>query len=353
MRSQGIDFLRFIAVALVLFRHFDTAPDTAAATNLATLVQPLQRIGWIGVDLFFVISGFLISRLVFNELDERRSFNARRFLIRRGFKIYPSFYILIGLTFVLFFLKHKLDTGQLFAELFYYQNYVQGLWPHTWSLAIEEHFYFLIAFVFYIVGKKKINYRSDSFIFIFFVLILLINYIKFSYRGVITDSNRVPYYTHTRIDGLLWGCILAYLTLYKTRVIRFWEKWIMLPFAAAAIPFIYAQANKGISDVSQLYFGFTFFSLYSCNLLLIVLKYESVFKWKLFAAPASVGVFSYSIYLWHMPCKFWIMGAINKLVNLSYLQSLLVYIFSAILVGVVLSKLIEIPFLKIRNRIFS
>src|ERR1700758_1823216 len=81
-RNESLDVLRCIAVLLVLGFHF---PYYAL----------WGRLGWIGVDLFFVLSGFLISGLLFQEYKATESINLLRFLIRRGLKIYPSFYLLI------------------------------------------------------------------------------------------------------------------------------------------------------------------------------------------------------------------------------------------------------------------
>ncbi|MBK6883764.1 MAG: acyltransferase [Flavobacteriales bacterium] len=81
-RWELVDMLRGIAVLLVLFRHHDVG-------------GPLHDFGWMGVDLFFVLSGFLVSGLIFDEYRRTGEFRGLHFLIRRGFKIYPSFYALI------------------------------------------------------------------------------------------------------------------------------------------------------------------------------------------------------------------------------------------------------------------
>lgn len=89
MRITSIDFLRGVAVLLVVFRHIYFEPV-------------LVTVGWIGVDLFFVLSGFLVSNLLFQEYKQTQTVKPIRFLIRRGFKIYPLFYLMI---FLLFFIQ--------------------------------------------------------------------------------------------------------------------------------------------------------------------------------------------------------------------------------------------------------
>jgi len=78
MRIKGLDFLRGIAILLVLFRH------NPLGNNI------FYHFGWLGVDLFFVLSGFLVSGLLFTEYKKRGEVRIKRFLIRRGFKIYPN-----------------------------------------------------------------------------------------------------------------------------------------------------------------------------------------------------------------------------------------------------------------------
>ena len=94
---------------------------------------------WMGVDLFFVLSGFLVSGLLFSEYRNRGELRPWRFLARRGFKIYPGFYILLLASWLLFarFVPH---INFLYEALFV-QNYLARVWNHTWSLAVEEHFY--------------------------------------------------------------------------------------------------------------------------------------------------------------------------------------------------------------------
>ncbi len=88
MRNKGLDFLRLIAVVLVLVRHL------VLPHQPGVLLSMLNQAGWIGVDLFFVLSGFLISSLLFGEYQATGDIDTIRFLVRRAFKIYPPFWVL-------------------------------------------------------------------------------------------------------------------------------------------------------------------------------------------------------------------------------------------------------------------
>ena len=98
-RVLSLDILRFIACLLVIFRHMNTPDQDRQMQHL------LHRGGWIGVDLFFVLSGFLVSGLLFREVKLRGKIDVTRFLLRRGLKIYPAFYFFIA-TQILWSLFH-------------------------------------------------------------------------------------------------------------------------------------------------------------------------------------------------------------------------------------------------------
>jgi len=111
MRNLGLDLLRLLAVSLVMFRHLPG--DVGRTAELAILF----RGGWIGVDLFFVLSGFLISGLLFREHQKTGRLDVVHFLIRRGFKIYPVFWAMLAVTImVLAILKQPIPGRALAGE---------------------------------------------------------------------------------------------------------------------------------------------------------------------------------------------------------------------------------------------
>jgi peptidoglycan/LPS O-acetylase OafA/YrhL len=134
-----------------------------------------KRFGWTGVDLFFVLSGFLVSGLLFREYATTGAIRPGRFLIRRGLKIYPAFYVLFVVTLVV---RHELaiPTGvwATIGEAAFLQNYHYGLWGHTWSLAVEEHFYILLVVALTsIVAVSRSPFRVLERIFIAVPIVVL------------------------------------------------------------------------------------------------------------------------------------------------------------------------------------
>ncbi len=152
-RMVGLDFLRFLAASIVVCNHAGGFGQAGVLfEKLPAIIGRIAGMGWVAVDTFFVLSGFLVSGLLFKEASRTGTVSISRFLIRRGFKIYPPFWVMIAITIVWIWLRGgTVSFWRLCGELLYFQNYGMGIWEHTWSLAIEEHFYFLLAGVFYIL----------------------------------------------------------------------------------------------------------------------------------------------------------------------------------------------------------
>ena len=134
-RNASLDVLRGLAIVLVLGVHYKHV------YNVWT------KLGGVGVDLFFVLSGFLISGLLFAEFKKTGSIDFKRFFIRRGFKIYPAYYAVI--LFYAPFAFHRLG----WSDFLFLQSYRAGILGQAWSLSVEEHFYILLPFLL-IAGLK-------------------------------------------------------------------------------------------------------------------------------------------------------------------------------------------------------
>ncbi len=163
MRNIGLDLLRIVAVLLVIGRHLHLPKDSSE------FVKACAGGGWIGVDLFFVLSGFLVSSLLFREYQKFGAVNIKRFLIRRGFKIYPAFWLFLISSLIMYWcLGIQLNSVQVLGELTFLQNYLGGIWAHTWSLAVEEHFYIGLALlVTFLISADRTNpFRRIPYFFL-------------------------------------------------------------------------------------------------------------------------------------------------------------------------------------------
>ena len=214
-RQAELDFLRCIAVVSVVLCHFDKLRGRELLPRVGeAIVYVLESTGWMGVDLFFVLSGFLISGLLFREHIEHHEIRIGRFFLRRGLKIYPAFYLLIAVMLLRDWLGGiPIKPDHLAAECFFYQNYHAGLWSHTWTLAIEEHFYLLLPIFLLCLARFSRNSR-DPFrlvprIFVGLSIAVLVA------RVLTMLGESEPYFhtykrTHCRIDSLMFGVVLSY-----------------------------------------------------------------------------------------------------------------------------------------------
>ncbi|MEL6535266.1 MAG: acyltransferase, partial [Bacteroidota bacterium] len=199
-RLPGLDVLRGVAILMVLIRH-SPLPDT----------WWLKQVGWLGVDLFFVLSGYLVSRLLYKEWDQTGTIRPIRFLIRRGFKIYPSYYLFVGATALYPFLMygHGYSWKLLVLESAFVQNYVPAIWIHTWSLAVEEHFYFALAGLTFLFIRRK--WLSQPRIVLAFLAGLWVSIMVLRWWYCQHQPNTFYFFqTHLRADGLILGVGLAY-----------------------------------------------------------------------------------------------------------------------------------------------
>jgi len=355
-RSKTLDILRAVAVVAVLGRHLTVCPEQVSPFLHAFTNTWIQG-GYVGVDLFFVLSGFLISGLLFREHQKYGRISLKNFWIRRGLKIYPAFFVFILCT-VLYRLVHKEHIGLplLARELLFLQNYGPGYWYHTWSLAVEEHFYILlpIALV-WRLHKTTPAVRSFDWIPRAFVGIALIclalrlwNAAKYPYMH---QTHLFP--THLRIDSLACGVLVSYFYHYHRS--RFKEiasryKAYLLPLAICCFipafvfplettPFIYTA-------------GLSVFWIGSALLLLCLVDSEPKNN-PLTTAFAFAGSRSYSIYLWHMAMQKWVIVWAESMLGVRWNWYLYAssYLIGSVLIGICMSALVEYPILRIRDRL--
>ena len=365
LRLKQLDVIRAVAVLLVLCSH---VPSFAW----------LQRCGWIGVDLFFVLSGFLVSGLLYSEYKTRGSLSPKRFLIRRGLKIYPAFYTFVILSVVLMLLtKMKIPIDLLLAEILFVQNYYGGLWGHTWSLCIEEHFYLLLTAGLYLLWRSR-NRNGTPFDSIpkmtLAVAAVLVAARALTYVLVVPYNFQYHFKpTHLRIDSLLFGVYLAYFHhFHRDRLTRFVSRnrlWLLLFSAAAIAPAVFLPVEGAFISIigfTLLYLGFgsvLLLALYSGNAGPSALRYAAN---GLGSILARVGAYSYSIYLWHLVVASLGLTLIRRAYSHTYttllhgtppqplhpLVEFAAYVVASVAVGIAMAKLVEMPVLRLRDRYF-
>jgi peptidoglycan/LPS O-acetylase OafA/YrhL len=358
-RTATLDILRTLAFSLVCFgSHLEPSPEASGSLlhNLFHgLTTGLVRGGWVGVDLFFVLSGFLVSGLLFREHQTHGKISARNFLLRRGLKIYPSFWLLIGATVLVDFLAGKPRLPATISELLFIQNYGPFLYWHTWSLAVEEHFYLLLlVFLLFISNRGTAQNPFKCIPLVFFAVAIISLAGRMATEITMeftTKTHHNP--THLRLDGLFFGVLLSYLYHYRPK-----------PFLEFAMRYRFALSCFGILAFLPAFvfpvetpfihtFGFTLFYLGAGALLVAALSVRLP-EASVFRSVAYMGTHSYSIYLWHVPVIIWLLPFLSQALGAhwNWPTYLATYVSATLVAGIGMALLVEIPTLKLRDRWF-
>jgi peptidoglycan/LPS O-acetylase OafA/YrhL len=357
MRNKRLDVLRCVAVAVVILHH-------------GGISDFFTRVGWAGVDLFFVLSGFLISGLLFSEYKKRGAINFKRFFIRRGLKIYPAFYAFLFLTGVagyLVFHTHASAANYL-HDIFFIMNYQRGVWDHTWSLGVEEHFYiFLPIFLLFLIRLS--SNRRDPFRILPWATVA-IGALCIIFRAISVDFGNPDFLmayiaSHNRMDALFFGVLLGYFYHFRPAVLESLMRptinRVAIGVASAIfISFAYLPHLQNGSRFNST-IGFTFIYLGFGGVLLLSLYVHGILPkgaaWmaeKIGGAFAYAGVYSYSIYLWHGPAGAWFPGLMRRALHFPTSKTgiFAAYFVASFGIGIVMSRLIEYPILHLRDRLF-
>ncbi|MFO0809721.1 MAG: acyltransferase [Gemmataceae bacterium] len=371
-RSIQIDFLRGVAILLVLGRHSVLSPYGAGI--LYRPAQAWYRLGWSGVDLFFVLSGFLIGGLLFKELRAHGDLDVRRFLVRRGFKIWPAYYVYVTAILLTFLVSRPAPEAfrVVLPNYLHVQNYLASgtemLLAHTWSLSVEEHFYLALPLVLWLLarsGRRPADSVPGFPAVAVASMIACLGLRVAVYAATRSGGIAVRWPTHLRMDSLLAGVLLAYCYHYRAAALAPLARRRTL-FAIAGLVCLAPALLLDENNAFVVTAGFTLLYIgYGCLLFAAVSTPLSggtggrFFDLAPARAIAYVGYYSYSIYLWHIalarvpllrmvrePPLSDLPGAVQWAVVMA------LYVVLATAVGVLLGKLIEWPALRARDRIF-
>ena len=362
-RLQSLDVLRGVAVLLVLGRHILYIPSDLPFQG-TLFFQFWRAIGWIGVDLFFVLSGFLVSGLLFDEYQKRGSINIVRFLIRRGFKIYPSFYLFLVATLftsTLYSVPFPFEWSRVVGEATFLQNYVGAFWTHTWSLSVEEHFYGALCLLFSGLLCARVTsplpFRHLPTIILWSAVFVLIARMLVGYQNPPGDWRSTLGYSHLRIDSLFFGVLISYwYRFYKDElakhVMRNRRNLAIAVAATICVPLLF-PINEGRFTYTL---GFTVVYL-GCGALLLRVLFGSA-KRSPMLTPTSVmtaalGRYSYSVYLWHMLVYQVVERRfVPEDSQTQFIVCTAFYLVGSVGIGVLMARLVEFPALRVRDKFF-
>ncbi|MFD3275747.1 acyltransferase family protein [Aquirufa echingensis] len=299
---EQLNGIRFIAVLLVLLDHW------------LIPINPFSFLGHLGVVIFFVLSGFLITRILFQNADDCRQNHSSilvkiiRFMYRRSLRIFPIYFLLllIGLVFSLSNFKNLWPYLVFYLPNFYIMTKATwlGIWDHLWSLAVEEQYYLVFPYFVLLLAPRKYP--------LLFILMLLVGLgTRFGFYAFASsemqEQNWMWWYVNpfAALDCFGLGGILAYLFHYKQNYFQS-VKFLKVGLIVSLIAFL-AILNLGELTIFQhaniwsIVFERISGAFFSFFLIALSIRKDTwILSAFLKSKPVSyLGSISYGIYLYH------------------------------------------------------
>ncbi len=375
-----IDGLRALSILWIISMHtlwmFGYHLDKQAYIKLSSRLElaPFFQ-GHLAVDIFFVISGFLISHYLFNEYQQQQTINLKQFYLRRALRLLPAYFVVM--VIVAFAYPHNLNT--IWANIFYVNNFLplqQQFMGWTWSLAIEEQFYILFPCLILLVGKTKRMLSILVWLFLFSFVIRFVlcysNEVQLPIAThVVVDEEQMYFYfnliydkSYTRYGGLIVGVIVAYLSVY-TRTIEFLKQHhylrVSLWYLSLFLLVLYilgSVSNLNVSVIETAYLIAGVRNIFSLAIGYVVLYSLSIGKNSLIVRFLSssfwypIAQLSYSAYLLHLLIIALTANSLYSMMSLDLLPLLsliLLMIVLTLTLSLMLYLWIEKPVLELRN----
>ena len=323
----AFDGLRAIAVISVMVYH---AEHGAWFTG-----------GWAAVDIFFVLSGFLITSNLKREIDTTGSLRLGRFYARRFLRLMPALWLMLAVDLASYFVRYHNEyiVKDVVFSLFYIMNWVRALSSlggdelgHLWSLSIEEQFYIVWPAVFLVL---KPALRKPILIICISTIILWRLYLL--YTGSSIERTYNGFDTHS--DGLLIGCFLALIPSRPSRD-KYAAKLMVFPLLGLILIILFLRYDAPFThwvglSIASLLSAWIISGLQQKNLPSAILAHR---------IPVFVGKISYGLYLWHNPIIFVLKPKIHHfstpiLLSLSFAAAIFSY------------YVVEQPFLRLKSRV--
>lgn len=362
---ENLDGLRFICFLMVFFFHsfYSNNQELLNSSSYEMIKKNIFGNGNIGVNFFFVLSGFLITYLLLKEKSSNRNINIINFLFRRILRIWPLYFFCVFFGFIIFpyikllFGEVPQESAHLINYLTFTNNFdiIQNGLPDSsvlgvlWSIAIEEQFYFFWPFVVYFFSVEKLIYP---------LITLLIYNLMFISQNT-SNYLILEHHSLSCMGDLVIGGIGAWLLFNSRKTTVFFEnlsKWGIICVYLIFISLFFLRDE--LRNLTSFYVQFDRFILSILIIFIILeqtLSINSFYKMKNFIFFSKLGKYTYSMYSLHFI-------AILILIKLmSYTlpdnSGLRVFIIEpigslglTILFSIISYNLLEKPFLKLKNK---
>jgi peptidoglycan/LPS O-acetylase OafA/YrhL len=276
------------------------------------------NVGFLAVDAFFVLSGFLITWLLVTEWNDSGTIHFKKFYYRRALRLLPALLLMLA-AFAIYTCvanppaRIAKDFHYIFEALFYWTNWGQILGlgerynflAQTWSLSIEEQFYLLWPPILLLLLRRTESKTSLLWWIILAALILAFIRAIYAELGTPAWNNywRLARGLDTRADSLLMGCALGIAMSAQLLPRRRWLEWVLYAAAALSIYGLVWLARQDLYDPWMYEFGWFLASVFTAVVIAhLVYSPKSVIHWTLGSPPlVFLGIISYGFYIWHFP----------------------------------------------------
>lgn len=354
-RLPGLDLLRAFAIVWVMLFH------SFLVGGLGPDFSWLSRFGWAGVDIFFVLSGFLIGSQVLKPLQRGEQMAFARFYARRAWRILPAFVVVLTLYVCFPSVRETPGLQPWWQFATFTVNWLidydhNQAFSHAWSLCVEEHFYLVFPVLAWLLARRLSAYGSLGLWASLVALgIVLRASVWLHDSGLQTQRNwfieDIYYPTWMRMDGLLVGVMLAALRVYRPRVWAQWQERSNLSLLAGLV--ISGLALWLFRDRTGLLANTLGWPLLSSGFGLLVIAGASrcsfIGRWRLPGA-AWIAAISYSLYLSHKIAFHLVQQTLVPWMPRSGMLQFATYALAALAGGSALHYLVERPFLQWRER---
>lgn len=363
-RLNGLDTLRAIAIIIVLIYHYKVV---VSPENLFGFIS---SVGWTGVDLFFVLSGYLIGNQILSAFSKRQDFSLKLFYIRRFLRTLPNYYFVLALYFIFPVALGGTATAPFWSFLTFTQNL--GLGPgetftHSWSLCIEEQFYVIFPIIALLIAssRRSIGLAWTAIVGAM-VLAMFLRGFNWYAHGEESISARsfmehIYYSSFTRFDELLPGVAIALLknfhpTLYAA-LLRRGNLLLLAGLASVGLMFYVFQNYEYIRGFGRTFqvvtFGYSFLAISFAILVLAALSPDCWLNRIRIPGATQIALWSYAIYLIHKPL-FQVLKTPLTEYGIDIHGGLGVTIIMAVSIfcGWALYFFVETPFMKLRDRFY-
>jgi peptidoglycan/LPS O-acetylase OafA/YrhL len=367
-RAVGPDLLRACAILLVMMQHL----PKAAAADWLVLIKPY---GWLGVDVFFVLSGYLIGGQLMRPISRGEAPDLKRFWASRAFRILPAHLVILAL----YTLLPGFTDGEGIQPLWRFLTFTMNLgldytrtgnFSSAWSLCVEEWFYLTLPLL--VLALRLPIFRTGALrkagawpsIVLAIALVgggMGLRYWLWRDGSTLADPpaglyQRLVYYpTWCRLDGLLMGVVLAALRTFRPAL---WARLCPPRLAAPAALALWAVAIWLIGDnglILTLTGATVVYPLYALGCALMLSALLDLEPWLARQRPrglASLAALAYSLYLVHKPVYCAMYDALGAGILHGW-TGLALYILPAFAAAIVLHLLVERPFLRLRDRVMA